>query len=111
MSKNNEQTDQLPTDNNSAVDPKPADLVQSTSTVTIAQPVISSDDGTAKVTVESISSSQTEQVEDARMVKVTATYPKDWQGDRHLVEGRTYPMSPETADMLVSKGLAKRGKK
>lgn len=45
------------------------------------------------------------------MVKVTATYPKDWQGDRHLVEGRTYPMSPETADMLVSKGLAKRGKK
>lgn len=62
---------------------------------------------TTVVSVQAISSSASENLEDHRLVTVVAAYTDSYKGARPLEEGKQYKMAPETADLLVQKGMAK----
>lgn len=39
------------------------------------------------------------------LVSVVAAYPEGYTGPRHMIAGKSYPMSQEVADQLIAKGL------
>lgn len=61
---------------------------------------------TMGATVEILSSSATETPKDPRMVSVKIAYPKTFTGDKYLVDGATYDVAPETADIFVKAKIA-----
>lgn len=44
---------------------------------------------------------------DNSLVQFKASYGKDFKGIKHLVDGITYPMAPETAKQLEERGIGK----
>lgn len=42
----------------------------------------------------------------AKVVKVLIGYPDKWKRPKHLVNGQTYTVSPETADQFIKEGFA-----
>lgn len=60
------------------------------------------------VTSEVISSSATDPGVDARLVKVLINYPDGYKGRRFLKDGQQYEVSPESADIMIAKGIAEK---
>ncbi len=62
---------------------------------------------TSEVSVQNISSEKTEDIDlHPGLISVICSYPEGYAGQRHLQEGKTYLMSQESADLLISKGIA-----
>jgi|GEM_PF-4820106 len=40
------------------------------------------------------------------LIKVEISYPKEYEGPKLMHEGREYNVSPETAEILINKGIA-----
>lgn len=40
------------------------------------------------------------------LTEIVATYPENYAGQKTMVDGQKYKVSKETADLLVSKGIA-----
>ena len=60
------------------------------------------------VTAEVIRSSATNPGKDPRLVDVKITYPEDYKGKKFFKDGATVSMSPESADVLIKKGIASK---
>lgn len=58
-------------------------------------------------TVTDLSTPQEELVDNS-LVNVKISYPKDYTGKRFHKDGATVPMSTETAELLIEKGIAKK---
>jgi hypothetical protein len=63
---------------------------------------------TTAVTSEVIRSSATDPGKDKRLVDIKISYPEGYKGTRHMKEGVVYEVSPETAEVLIKKGIAKK---
>jgi len=62
--------------------------------------------GVASVAV--ISSSATPVEKDPNTVTIRVKYPENYKGKKYLAEGQEYTVSPESAEALITQGIAEK---
>lgn len=46
---------------------------------------------------------------DTSLVQILIEYPEGYAGQKHMTNGKVYDVSPETAELLISRGIATKG--